>query len=132
MELKWSRTVNVHGRQGCNIPIDLFMEHMNRRLKYMIGSLQSNVKPSTIQRVAKSFNDVKYVCHVFQREAVVSENKGYVSFPSFEDDCNKIAKQLEDEAVFVLQQPGRQLGSTVSYTGHSIDKLMLAVYCHKT
>ena len=33
MELKWSRTVNMHGRQGCNIPIDLFMEHMNRLLE---------------------------------------------------------------------------------------------------
>ena len=111
MELKWSRTVNVHGRQGCNIPIDLFMEHMNRRLKYMIGNLQSNATPSTITRVAKSLDVVKQVCHVFQRETEVSENKGYASYPSFENDCHKIVKQLEDEAVFVLQESGRHLES---------------------
>lgn len=109
MELKWCRTVNTLGRKGCNIPIDLFMEHMNRRLKYMIGSLQSNVKPSTIQRVAKSLDVVKHVCHIFQRQSEVTENKGYASYPTFEDDCNKIVKQLEDESVFVFQQSGRSL-----------------------
>lgn len=31
-QLLWSRTVNTHGRIGCNIPMDLHMEHLNRRL----------------------------------------------------------------------------------------------------
>ena len=31
-QLLWSRTVNVHGKQGKNIPMDLHMEHMNREL----------------------------------------------------------------------------------------------------
>ena len=35
------------------------------RLKNMIGSLQSNVNPSTIQCVAKSLGIVKHVCKVF-------------------------------------------------------------------
>ena len=29
-QLLWSRTVNVHGQAGKNIPMDLHMEHMNR------------------------------------------------------------------------------------------------------
>ena len=103
-ELKWSRTVNMHGRQGCNIPIDLFVEHMNRRLKNMIGNLQSNANPSTIQRVAKSLGVVKHVCEVFRKEAEVSENKGYCSYPSFENDFKKVLKQLEDESVFTTMQ----------------------------
>ena len=36
MELKWSHTVNTTGRDGCNIPCDLHMEHLNRKLKYMM------------------------------------------------------------------------------------------------
>ena len=44
-----------------------------------------------------------HICHVFQTEAEVSENKGYTSYPSFEDDCNKVVKQLEDEAVFIAR-----------------------------
>ena len=61
-ELKWSRTVNTHGRQGKNISIDLYMEHLNLQLKYMIGNLQSNMKPTSIQRVAKSLEIVHNIC----------------------------------------------------------------------
>lgn len=32
-QLTWSRFVNTNGRCGCNIPCDLYLEHLNRRLK---------------------------------------------------------------------------------------------------
>ena len=32
-QLLYSRFVNVHGREGCNIPCDLHMEHLNRSVK---------------------------------------------------------------------------------------------------
>ncbi len=32
-QLKWNRTVNVHGREAKNIPADLYMEHLNRECK---------------------------------------------------------------------------------------------------
>jgi len=35
-DLKWNRTVNTSGLVGKNIPVDLHMEHLNRRLKIMI------------------------------------------------------------------------------------------------
>ena len=106
-ELKWSRTVNVYGCQGCNIPIDLFMEHMNRRLKFMMGNLHSNATAMTIQRIAKSLDVVKQVCQTFQKETEVSENKGHVSYPSFEDQNFEATK----EKVFVMQESGRCLES---------------------
>ena len=65
-ELKWSRTVNMQGRKGQNIPIDLYMEHLNRRLKCMIGNLSSNACPSSIQRVAKSLKVVNEICEVLK------------------------------------------------------------------
>lgn len=34
----------------------------------------------------------------------MSENKGFCSYPSFEDDFKKVLKQLEDESVFVIQE----------------------------
>ena len=74
-ELKWSRTVNVHGRRGHNIPIELHFEHLNRRLKCMIGNLHSNVQPSSIERVAKALGVVHHVCEVFQSEAGAAINK---------------------------------------------------------
>ena len=103
-ELKWSRTVNTHGRQGKNIPIDLYMEHLNRQLKYMIGNLQSNVKPTSIQRVAKSLGIVHNICQIFSELAEAPVNKGYVSCPSFQDDSDKILQQLEEEEVFKVKE----------------------------
>ena len=102
-ELKWSRTVNMQGRRGQNIPIDLYMEHLNRRLKCMISNLSSNACPSSIQRVAKSLKIVHQICEVFRSEAEVTENKGYVSYPSFDNDFKKILQQIEDEEVFVVK-----------------------------
>lgn len=101
-EVKWSRTVNTQGRQGQNIPIDLYMEHLNHRLKFMIGNLSANARPS-IQRVAKSLKVVHEICEIFQNEADVKENKGHVSYPSFDNDFKKILQQIEDEQVFVLK-----------------------------
>ena len=109
-ELKWSRTVNVHGRVGCNIPVDLHMEHLNRRLKHMIGNLGSNVHPTAIQRIAKSLGVVDAVCRTFEAEAAASVNKGYCSYPSFARDFNQILLTLEDQKVFEVQE-GRTLKS---------------------
>ena len=39
MQLKWSRTINVHGRAGKNIPADLHMEHLNRVCNGAISGL---------------------------------------------------------------------------------------------
>lgn len=37
--LQWSRFVNTHGRDGCNIPMDLHLEHLNRRFKTDLAGL---------------------------------------------------------------------------------------------
>lgn len=115
-ELLWSRTVNTHGRKGCNIPCDLHMEHLNRRLKYMIDNLGPNAQPTTIERVAKSVGVVSYVCQTFETEAEVSSNKGYCSYPSFDKDLKNILQQLEEENIFVASS-GRTL---VSYNSQPL------------
>ena len=48
-ELKWSRTINTHGKAGHNVPCDLHMEHLNRRLKRCIRSAGSNIYPKAIE-----------------------------------------------------------------------------------
>ena len=103
-ELKWNHTVNTHGRQGKKISIDLYMEHLNWQLKYMIGNLQSNVKPTSNQRVAKSLEIVYNICQIFSEQAEAPVNKGYVSYPSFQEDFDKILQQLEEEEVFKVKE----------------------------
>ena len=96
-ELKWSHTVHVHERVGCNIPVYLHTKHLNQCLKHMIGNLGSNVHPSAIQRIAKSLGIMDPVCYTFEAEAATSVNKGYCSYPSFARDFNQILLKLEDQ-----------------------------------
>jgi len=56
-QLLWSR-VNTRGYPGANIPCDLFMEHLNRRLKTVIRSMRANVNPTTIQKAGKAISSV--------------------------------------------------------------------------
>ena len=44
-ELLWCRVVNTQGGAGKNIPVDLFLEHLNRT---SVRSTGPNVSPSTI------------------------------------------------------------------------------------
>lgn len=109
-ELKWSRTINVSGRVGCNIPTDLHMEHLNCRLKIMINNLGSNVKPTVIQQSAKSLGIVNHVCTKFEAEAEVSASKSFHTCPSFAKHFTVILNQLESEEVFKIKD-GRKLHS---------------------
>ena len=59
MQLKWSRTINVHGRPGKNIPADLHMEHLNRECKDALRGLGANITDHSIQRVGKCIGRVQ-------------------------------------------------------------------------
>ena len=47
-QLVWSRTVNIHGRTGENVPCDLHMEHLNHECKESISGLGSNITDTSI------------------------------------------------------------------------------------
>ena len=96
-ELKWSRTINTHGKPGHNVPCDLHMEHLNKQLKGCIRSAGSNIYPSAIQRVAKSLGPVSHVCSQFEKELSISVNKEYHTYPSFKKDLDAIVRLLKNE-----------------------------------
>ena len=99
-ELKWSRTINTHGKVGHNVPCDLHMEHLNKRLKGCIRSAGSNIYPKAIERVAKSLGPISHVCTQFEKELELTENKNYHTYPSFKKDLNAITQLLATEKVF--------------------------------
>jgi len=99
-ELKWSRTINTVGRVGHNVPCDLHMEHLNRRLKSMIANLGSNTKPNNIKSAGMSLGIIAKVCSTFEQEAEVHENKEFHTFPKFTKDLNCIVDQLVLDEVF--------------------------------
>lgn len=101
MDLKWSRTINTHGGAGHNIPCDLHMEHLNKRLK-MMCNLGSNMTPGAVKRSAKALGTVSHICSRFEQECEIFTNKNYHTVPSFSNDLSKIQQQLERDKIFIV------------------------------
>ena len=97
-ELKWGRTVNTVGRVGHNIPCDLHMEHLNRRLKFMMENLGSNIKPQCVQTVGQTLGVISKLCSHFEDEADATKNKSYHTFPTFKKDLAMIVSQLVSDS----------------------------------
>lgn len=60
-QVKWCRTVNTMNHQGHNIPMDLHLEHLNRRLKSILRNMGSNVTDRSVQLAAESIDVVHHV-----------------------------------------------------------------------
>ena len=103
-ELKWSRTVNTNGRIGKNIPVDLHMEHLNRRLKIMMRNLGSNISPKTTEHAAKALAIIDSVQSQFLRDTSISHEKDYHSIPSSSKDMLMMVQQLTTDKVFKAQE----------------------------
>lgn len=100
-QLLWSRCVNTRGYPGANIPCDLFMEHLNRRLKTVICNMRANVNPTTIQKAGKAIASVQRVCQQFELQTCNQLHSDHHPYPSFGKDFETALKALEKENVFV-------------------------------
>ena len=72
-QLKWSHCINTSGRQGCNIPMDLHMEHLNRSLKSLLQNMGSIVTNSSVALGAKSIGIVDHVCQLVEKQTGLQE-----------------------------------------------------------
>ena len=96
-QLLFSRFINTQGRQGCNIPCDLHLEHLNRRLKTVLRNLRSNLQLNSILRAAKSIGVVNSICQQFERETTTgkSQQSNHHSIPPSNREVNLIVESLE-------------------------------------
>ena len=101
-QLKYNRTVNIHGRKGKNIPCDLHMEHLNRECKESLLSLGSNLTDNAIQRVGKSLSKTLKFLHSFDLENNIPLSSGKHTKRSVSEDMTKLIKQLHHSSrVFI-------------------------------
>ena len=100
-QLLWSRCVNTRGVPGANIPCDLHMEHLNRRLKIVIKNLGANVNPKLIQKAGKTIGVVLHICKIFEGQTSHFNISDSHPHPSFGKDFNSVLNVLEEESVFV-------------------------------
>ena len=101
-ELKWSRIINVSVQRGHNIPCDLHMEHLNRRLKRMMTNVGANKSQKPFTRLAKSLGVVSHICSNFATESGVSECRPHHTYPSFTKDLETITQKLRSQGIFCV------------------------------
>ena len=80
---------NTTGEVRSNIPCDLHLEHLNRRLKGILGS---NIDPKCIVRAGQIVPTVHKVCQVFESETSGKLNHTRHPYPSFCKDLNIVLK----------------------------------------
>ena len=93
-QIKNNCFVNTVGRKGCNIPCDLFMEHLNCRLKRVIRYMGSNVQPPSLVRAAKAIGVVNSVCTVIEEETGGRSESDHHSKPFSSKDFKQLLEQI--------------------------------------
>jgi len=73
IQVEWCHTVNTMNRPGYNIPMDLYLEHLNRRVKTILENMGSNVTNRRVKLAAESVGTVNEICHVFERQCSSSK-----------------------------------------------------------
>ena len=89
-QLLWSRCINVHGRPGKNIPMDLHMEHLNRECKAAIAGIGANISDSAIQRVGKCIGELMKVTGNYDHMNDIPSESGHHSAKSDKTDLDKL------------------------------------------
>ncbi len=102
-QLLWSRCINTRGRQGTNIPCDLHMEHLNRRLKIVLRNLGANITPKAVEKAGKSIRVIEQACKAFEEQTSSYHSSDHHPYPAFGKDFSTVLKELEDQSVFVPQ-----------------------------
>lgn len=102
-QLVWSRFINTHGRIGCNIPCDLHLEHLNRRLKTSLSHAGSNITPTSVVCAGKCIGVVNRVCNVFENETRQRNESQKHPYPAFTKDYQHIIEVLREVNLYTVQ-----------------------------
>ena len=121
-QLEWSRTVNVHGKPGKNIPMDLHMEHLNRHCKTMIKGLGANVTEHAISRVGKCLGELVKATTNFDVQTGVSQESMHHTCRTDNQDLCKMVAQLQKSEVF-SEKAGRKHGSFPKFEQNVMKKI---------
>ena len=102
MQLMTSRFINTKGRVGCNMPSDLYMEHLNRRLKQIIRHQGSNIQPTSLLTASKVIGIVDSICRSFEDQVHGRQVSDVHRKPSTNKDFDKIKEELIAKQVFKI------------------------------
>ena len=134
-QLLWSCCINTQGFPGANIPCDLYMEHLNRRLQIMLQNLVPNV---SYKNAGMAIAPGQHVCNSFEQQTALYLHSGHHSIPHFRKDFEKVLHTLITEMVFMPirerefkhkceKHSTEELKQKIE---HSLKELNLSQFCH--
>ena len=93
-QVVWHRFVNVKSGAGNNIPCDLFNEHINKQLKYIISNMGSNLTEGSLQRAARSVTALHQIYANFDAQSGVPTRTTAHSTRSDKGDVKKVVSTV--------------------------------------
>ncbi len=106
-QIKWSRAVNTRGGKGNNLPVDLYMEHLNRCLKDYIIGLGANITENMVVACGKSLNGMMAVTSNFDNVCNLHRESLHHTTKSSTKDEELIIKELTSNSKVFDYIPGR-------------------------
>ena len=103
-QVKWSRCINTTNQVGKNIPMDLHLEHLNRRLKVTLRNMGANPTDNSVTMAAQCVQIVDAICSKFEEctsNCVATSQKH--GAPSSKRDFELIIQCLNDKQVCFVQ-----------------------------
>lgn len=129
-QLLYSRTINVRGRPGRKIPMDLHMEHLNRELKEGMRHLSSNVNAASVIRKGKALCKLIDFRDNYDKCTNVSKLTGHHTPRSKNKDLQLMVDELNKAQVF-SETLGRKHSQFPDFEGNAmstVDKKELMVW----
>ncbi len=114
----WNRSINNHGKRGCNIPLDEATEHSNNFVKQAIKNLGPNITEAAVACICKSESTTRSILDKLDESISRHKRGGSHSNPSSATDLQKLVKQAFDFGIF-NEQEGRSI--IILETAHWID-----------
>ena len=89
-QVKWHRFVNTKGGFGNNIPCDLYNEHINKQIKYILQRMGSNLTEASLQRAVRCIDPLHRISKQFDKESRVPITTSTHSTKSNVADIHKV------------------------------------------
>ena len=102
-----AQTRQLKRRAWQNIPCDLYNEHVNRQVKYIIQNMGSNLIATSLQRAARSVSTLHDICQAYDTETGVPHRTiAHSSRPDTQDVMKVVGTVLQNK--ILTQTPGRK------------------------
>lgn len=99
--LIFERFINIHGRPGKNIPMDLHLEHLNNFLKEQLKTLRSNLNEENAKRIAQAMNNIRELVMNTEQNLEIKRPSSCGQKRDYRGTVKKVAGEMKNQNPFV-------------------------------